>query len=374
MTKMIVLGDSIMWGLTGFGSNHPRANPTIPQAIGNQLGWEVDNEAISGTKYADNRDGQDFIPQVNKFNFKNYDVVLLGYGINDFDDQPYASTTQVQDAMTKGIAKIRSDNPSIHIYVELPTPSYVYGADDGAVNGGGISERTMYDAIKQCAKDNNCPTYDWRDNPLITYDNRNQTLGDGQIHPVQAVQTQMAKRLATWIAEGEQQQPITPSNPVTPANGQGKLTLNAGSVIFSGSAFIPDQVPAPTPTPKPVETISLNTNVGTGSFIDNINGNFKKIWSALQKVSGDDATDFPIETFSSYSRSLRMYLAKSASIITGYAQRSLGSTETTDSDGRSASVEGYVLTKSLLIKDLIDSLNGWFKDCQTAINAMLKNL
>lgn len=367
MTKMIVLGDSIMWGLTGFGSNHPRANPTIPQAIGNQLGWEVDNEAISGTKYADNRDGQDFIPQVNKFNFKNYDVVLLGYGINDFDDQPYASTTQVQDAMTKGIAKIRSDNPSIRIYVELPTPSYVYGADDGAVNGGGISQRTMYDAIKQCAKDNHCPVYDWRDNPLITYANRNQTLGDGQIHPVQAVQTQMAQRLATWIAEEEkqQQQPITPNKPVTPANPS---TPSIPDIV------IPDPVPAPTPTPKPVETISLNTNVGTGSFIDNVNGNLKKIWSALQKVSGDDATEFPIETFNSYSRELRKYLFKSVSTITNYAEQSLGSTETADGNGKSVSVEGYTLTKSLLLKDLISSLNGWFSDCQTAINAMFKNL
>lgn len=365
MTKMIVLGDSIMWGLTGFGSNHPRANPTIPQAIGDQLGWEVDNEAISGTKYADNRDGQDFIPQVNKFNFKNYDVVLLGYGINDFDDQPYASTTQVQNAMTKGIAKIRADNPSIHIYVELPTPSYVYGADDGAVNGGGISQRTMYDAIKQCAKDNHCPVYDWRDNPLITYDNRNQTLGDGQIHPVQAVQTQMAKRLVTWIAEEEQQTSSQPTKPVTPSNP---------STPATPGIVVPAPEPTPTPTPKPVETISLNTNVGNGIFIDNVNGNFKKIWSALQKVSGDDATDFPTETFSSYSRNLRMYLEESVHTITEYAQRSLGSTETADSDGRPVSVEGYVLTKSLLIKDLIDSLNGWFKDCQTAINAMLKNL
>lgn len=367
MTKMIVLGDSIMWGLTGFGSNHPRANPTIPQAIGNQLGWEVDNEAISGTKYADNRDGQDFIPQVNKFNFKNYDVVLLGYGINDFDDQPYASTTQVQDAMTKGIAKIRSDNPSIYIYVELPTPSYVYGADDGAVNGGGISQRTMYDAIKQCAKDNYCPVYDWRDNPLITYANRNQTLGDGQIHPVQAVQTQMAQRLATWIAEEEkqQQQPITPSKPDKPSTP---------STPSTPDIVIPDPVPTPTPAPKPVETISLNTNVGTGSFIDNVNGNLKKIWSALQKVSGDDATEFPTETFNSYSRELRKYLFKSVSTITNYAEQSLGSTETADGNGKSVSVEGYTLTKSLLLKDLISSLNGWFSDCQTAIDAMLKNL
>lgn len=371
MTKMIVLGDSIMWGLTGFGSNHPRANPTIPQTIGNQLGWEIDNEAISGTKYADNRDGQDFIPQVNKFNFKKYDVVLLGYGINDFDDQPYASTTQVQDAMTKGIAKIRSDNPSIHIYVELPTPSYVYGADDGAVNGGGISQRTMYDVIKQCAKDNHCPVYDWRDNPLITYANRNQTLGDGQIHPVQAVQMQMAQRLATWIAaeEKQQQQPITPSKPTTPSTP---------SVPSTPDIVIPNPVPTPTPTPipkpKPVEAISLNTNVGTGNFIDNVNGNLKKIWSALQKVSGDDATDFPVKTYDSYSRGLRKYLSKSVNTIITYAERSLGSTETADSKGRLVSVEGYTLTKSLLVKDLVNSLNGWFSDCQMAINVMLKNL
>lgn len=366
MTKMIVLGDSIMWGLTGFGADHPRANPTIPQAIGDQLGWEVDNEAISGTKYAYNRDGQDFIPQVNKFNFQNYDVVLLGYGINDYDDPPYATPTQVQSAMTKGIAKIRSDNPSIHIYVELPTSSFVYGAADGALNGGGISQRTIYDAIKQGAKDNNCPAYDWRNDPLITYNNRNQTLGDGQIHPVQAVQTQMAQRLATWIAEEEQQTSSQPTNPSTPSNPSTPTTPSNPSM--------PTPEPAPTPMPKPVETISLNNNVGSGSFIDNVNGNFSKIWAALQKVRGDDAIGLPIETFDSYSRELRNYLVESVNTITSYAKRSLGSTETTDSNGNPVSVEGFTLTDSLLLNDLIRSLNGWFNDCQTAINAMLKNL
>ena len=94
---------------------------------------------------------------------------------------------------------MRSDNTTIRIYIELPTPSFAKGSDDGVVNEAGYSQRQIYDTIKQEAATLNLPSYDWRDSPLITYANRNQTLGDGQIHPVNAIQQQMAARLASWI-------------------------------------------------------------------------------------------------------------------------------------------------------------------------------
>lgn len=340
MTKLIVLGDSIMWGMTGFGSNHPRANPTIPQAIGSQLGWEVDNQAISGTKYADNRDGQDFIPQVNKFDFKNYDAVLLGYGINDFDDQPYATIPQVQDAMAKGIAKIRSDNSAIKIFAELPTPSFVYGSNDGAVNGAGISQRAMYDAIEQQAQNSGCPVYDWRNDPLITYDNRNQTLGDGQIHPVQAVQTQMANRLATWIKSIWS---ASPSTPVDPTVGS-KISL---AVINDPS--------------------ELN---------DKFNANVSTIIATICQIAGVDtsAAGFTPQTFDIINRDFRNYLMDTIALLRRVTIELIGSTETDDGNGNMVSVEAMTAPASLIFGDLVADLNKSFKEAETALNAILATL
>ena len=340
MTKLIVLGDSIMWGMTGFGSNHPRANPAIPQAIGNQLGWEVDNEAISGTKYADNRDGQDFIPQVNKFNFKDYDAVLLGYGINDFDDQPYATIPQVQDAMAKGIAKIRSDNSAIKIFVELPTPSFVYGTTDGAVNGAGISQRTMYDAIEQQAQNSGCPVYDWRSDPLITYDNRNQTLGDGQIHPVQAVQTQMANRLAAWIKS------IWSASPTTPVD------------------------------PTAVSKISLAVINDPSELNAKFNANVSVIIATICQIAGVETSEvgFTPQTFDLLNRNFRNYLIDTIALLRRETIELIGSTETDDGNGNLVSVEAMTAPASLSLDDFMDCLSNGFKGAETALNAILATL
>lgn len=340
MTKLIVLGDSIMWGMTGFGSNHPRANPTIPQAIGNQLGWEVDNQAISGTKYADNRDGQDFIPQTNKFNFKNYDAVLLGYGINDFDDQPYATIPQVQSAMTKGIAKIKSDNSAIKIFVELPTPSFVYGPTDGAVNGAGISQRAMYDAIEQQAKNSGCPVYDWRNDPLITYDNRNQTLGDGQIHPVQAIQTQMANRLAAWIKSIWSASPSTPVDSTT------------------------------------VSKISLAVINDPSELNYKFNANVSAIIATICQIAGVDTSEvgFTPQTFDRCNRKFRNYLMDTIALLRRVTIELIGSTETDDGNGNMVSVEAMKASTSLMIGDVITTFNNGFKEAETALNAILATL
>lgn len=340
MTKLIVLGDSIMWGMTGFGSNHPRANPTIPQAIGNQLGWEVDNQAISGTKYADNRDGQDFIPQVNKFNFKDYDAVLLGYGINDFDDQPYATIPQVQNAMAKGIAKIKSDNSTIQIFVELPTPSFVYGSTDGAVNGAGISQRAMYDAIEQQAQNSGCPFYDWRSDPLITYDNRSQTLGDGQIHPVQAIQTQMASRLAAWIKS------IWLASPSTPVDS------------------------------TPASKISLAVINDPSELNAKFNANASAIIATICQIAGVDSSEvgFTPQTFDMLNRYFRNYSMDTIALLRRVTIELVGSTETDDGNGNLVSVEAMTAPTSLSLDDFMDCLNNGFKGAETALNAILVTL
>lgn len=338
MTKLIAFGDSIFAGWDG--TKNVGDSQRIPELVGKELGWEVDNEAISGTKYADNRGGQDFIPQVNKFDFKNYDVVLLGYGINDYDDQPYATTTQVQDSMTKGIAKIRSGNPSIHIYVELPTPSFVYGVTDGAVNGAGISQRNMYDAIKQCAKENNCPVYDWRNNPLITYDNHNQTLGDGRIHPVQAIQTQMANRLATWIKS-----------------------------IWLASPSIPVDSTA-------VSKINLAVINDPSELNNKFNANVSTIIFTICQIAGVDTSEvgFTPQTFDMSNRYFRNYLMDIIALLHRKTIEMVGSTETDDGNGNLVSVEAMTAPTSLIFSDLLAGLNNGFKGAETALNAILATL
>lgn len=363
MTKLIVLGDSIMWGVTGFDSQHPRANPTIPDHIGTSLGWTVDNQAISGTRWADVDNKDNFLEQVAKFNFASYDVVLMGYGINDFDDAPYSSPTQITYAMNKGIAKIKNDNPNIRLYIELPTPSFVYGSNDGAVNPPGYSQKQIYDTIKSEAQLLEVPAYDWRDNPLITYDNRAQTLGDGQIHPVNAVQQTMAERLASWIESHEQSTVSQADNGLIDWSslGQGQTTNSD-----SGST-------AQAVTYTPIEVATIN---GPDSLNQAFNSNTALIINTICKIAGEDASavSWHAQTFATLGRDLRNYIADTITTIKQVSGQALGTTNTETSTGETVSVEAMEAPTSLMIGDVIATLNNDFKGAETALNAILATL
>lgn len=361
MTKLIVLGDSIMWGVTGFDSQHPRANPTIPDHIGTSLGWTVDNQAISGTRWADVDNKDNFLEQVAKFNFANYDVVLMGYGINDFDDAPYSSPTQITYAMNKGIAKIKGDNPNIHLYIELPTPSFVYGSTDGAVNPSGYSQKQIYDTIKSEAQLLEVPAYDWRDNPLITYDNRAQTLGDGQIHPVNAVQQMMAERLANWIRLNEQSTASQTDNGLIDWS-----SLDQGQTTNSGST-------AQTVTYTPIKVATIN---GPDDLNQAFNGNVALIINTICKIAGEDASvvSWHAQTFATLGRDLRNYITDTIATIKRVSSQALGTTDTEASTGEMVSVEAMEAPTSLMVDDIITTLNNDFKGAETALNAILSTL
>lgn len=379
---MIVLGDSILWGTTGFDSAHPRANPTIPDAIGSALGWTVDNQAIGGTRWADVDNKDNFLEQVAKFNFKNYDVALLGYGINDFDDFPHSSPKQITSAMSTGITKMRSDNPTIRIYIELPTPSFAKGSDDGVVNETGYSQRQIYDTIKQEAATLNLPSYDWRDSPLITYANRNQTLGDGQIHPVNAIQQQMAARLASWIKS------LEPTYNATYLAGK---AVTAGDNSSSGVVIDHDNTPsidwstldngrasqpsAIVTTPK-FDKITLETINVTCELNSKFNSNVSKIINAMCKIAGVNAAEvgWTAKSFTLLNRAFRNYLIDTVLLLRQTTIDLLGSTEIDDGNGNLVSVEAMTPPTSLIIGDMITSLNAGFKNAQTALNLMIDNL
>ncbi len=381
-TRMIVLGDSILWGTTGFDSAHPRANPTIPDAIGSALGWTVDNQAIGGTRWADVDNKDNFLEQVAKFNFKNYNVALLGYGINDYDDFPYSAPKQIIDAMVTGVAKMRSDNPAIRIYIELPTPSYAKGSDDGVVNEAGYSQRQIYDTIKQEAATLNLPSYDWRDSPLITYANRNQTLGDGQIHPVNAIQQQMAARLASWIKS------LEPTYNATYLAGK---AVTAGDNSSSGVVIDHDNTPsidwstldngrasqpsAIVTTPK-FDKITLGTINVTCELNSKFNSNVSKIINAMCKIAGVNAAEvgWTAKSFTLLNRACRNYLIDTVLLLRQTTIDLLGSTEIDDGNGNLVSVEAMTPPTSLIIDEVITELNTDFKNAATALNLMIDQL
>lgn len=382
-TKMIVLGDSIMWGTTGFDTAHPRANPTIPDAIGTALGWAVDNQAIGGTRWADVDNKDNFLEQVAKFNFKNYDVALLGYGINDFDDFPHSSPKQITSAMSTGIAKMRSDNPTIRIYIELPTPSFAKGSDDGAVNEAGYSQRQIYDTIKDEATTLNLPSYDWRDNPLITYSNREQTLGDGQIHPVNAVQQQMAVRLTSWIKSIEPNYNATyltakQSATSTDSSSTGVTVdnINTPSIDWSTLDNNGTNQSSATVTILKFDKISLETINATSELNSKFNSNINKLINAICQIAGVNAAEvgWTAKSFTLLNRAFRNYLIDTVLLLRQTTIDLLGSTEIDDGNGNLVSVEAMTPPTSLIIGDVINSLNAGFKNAQTALNLLIDNL
>ena len=383
-TKLIVLGDSIMWGTTGFDSAHPRANPTIPDAIGTVLGWTVDNQAIGGTRWADVDNKDNFLEQVAKFNFKNYDVALLGYGINDFDDFPHSSPKQITSAMSTGIAKMRSDNPTIRIYIELPTPSFAKGSDDGAVNEAGYSQRQIYDTIKDEATALNLPSYDWRDNPLITYSNREQTLGDGQIHPVNAIQQQMAARLASWLKSIEPNYNTTyliakQSATSTDSSSTGVTVDHANTPSIDWSTLDnsgSSQSSATTTVTPKFDKISLETINKTSELNSKFNSNINKLINTICQIAGVNAAEvgWKAKSFTLLNRASRNYLIDTVLLLRQTTIDLLGSTEIDDGNGNLVSVEGTTPPTSLIIGDVVISLNAGFKSAETALNLMIDNL
>lgn len=191
--KLIVLGDSIMYGITGFGPLHPRAKPTIPERIGELLDWEVDNEAVNATEIAYGNNS--LVEKVTQYDFRKYSAALIAYGANDYGLE-HETLTTIKDGLVQALKTIKEINPDIKIYLLCPIQSWALNQDDlAAPNSQRVSQNDVCDAIIEIAQRYRLPYYDWRKEPIVTVENRYQTLGDSSIHPTQATMNLMAKRI-----------------------------------------------------------------------------------------------------------------------------------------------------------------------------------
>ncbi|EEJ39747.1 GDSL family lipase [Limosilactobacillus vaginalis DSM 5837 = ATCC 49540] len=192
---MVALGDSIYAGVSGAGG-WVTGNRRIPDMIASRLGWQCDNQALSGAKLA-GKDYIDFPQVVKRLNFKNYDVCLLEYGVNDFD-WSWESLDDLREALDKGVAKIRSDNPNIQIFYQQPTGTWKHVDSLDKEDGNGWTQNDMARTLADECDVLGIAYYEWTD-PIITYANTNETQGD-TIHPNPDTMVKIAERLADWLA------------------------------------------------------------------------------------------------------------------------------------------------------------------------------
>ena len=134
---------------------------------------------------------------VQRLNFKNYDVCLLEFGVNDFD-WTWESLDDLRKALEKGVAKIRGDNPNIQLFYQQPTGTWKRVDSLDKEDGNGWTQNDMARTLADECSKLGIMFYEWTD-PIITYANTNETQGD-TIHPNPDTMVKIAERLADWLA------------------------------------------------------------------------------------------------------------------------------------------------------------------------------
>lgn len=312
MTKLIAFGDSIFAGWDG--KENVSANQRIPELIGQQLGWQVTNVAIGGTKYDDSSNG--FTSMVNKTDVTGFNYALVSYGVNNFS-WPNPLAVVKQNAIN-GFDALKRKNPNIKILLELPTEDFRQGSKTlYDVNDAFWNQNQLDDMLIDVANQEEIEYYDWRPAPLITYENANQTLGDGNtgVHPTPETMRAIAQRLADKFKQmaGGTVQPSPPPHVDPPKP----------PIPVDPSSDKPDEHEHPDnkiDKPKAIPKLSLS-RLGDDPFQlrDNVQGNIertltflKTLWNELPeffqpKISFEVTVPIPDKAL---SRPLRNYVIK----------------------------------------------------------------
>ena len=198
MTKLIAFGDSIFAGWNG--KSQDSNDQLIPELIGQALGWEVTNTAISGAQFDDRDSG--FPNMARTHSAAGYDYAIVNFGVNNWCF-PSGGVGYAARKASEGIDALKAENPNIKILLELPTEDFRNGST------------TLFDLNSQGWTQNQLDD-DWRPNPIITYTNANEKLGDGNtgVHPTPATSKEIADRLVAKFKQMiAQSKPSEPDNP-----------------------------------------------------------------------------------------------------------------------------------------------------------------
>lgn len=224
MTKLIAFGDSIFAGWDG--TKNVGDNQRIPELVAKELGWGVENWAISGTKYDSSYTG--FPGILDQHPITGYDYAMWMYGVNNFGWPDSLDT--IKQYLQAGIDKARSQNQTAKLLVILPTQDFRWGGTTlYDINSQFWSQNQLDDMIKEVAQQNGVAFLDWRDDPVITPENRAETLGDGAkgVHPTVDTMAKLASRIADKLKTmGDTDNPVpAPSPSPSPTKNTAQLKL-----------------------------------------------------------------------------------------------------------------------------------------------------
>ncbi|WP_304134098.1 SGNH/GDSL hydrolase family protein [Limosilactobacillus coleohominis] len=344
MTKLLVLGDSIMAGVTGEGN----ANPTIPQSIARLNGWEVTNGAISGTTISPT-EPNGLISQMLSYNLKAFDIIALAFGTNDYGHQR-ETIDDVRDGLDVFQKYVAGIKTKAKIVVLLPIQSWLLGDNVtlDTPNVAGLSQDGLDDLLKSYSQQHDWYYYDWREAPIVTAENHEKLLGDHVLHPKQATMDQMAKRLAGFLlnlgnSTDKPVVPIVPDNPDTP--------------------IVPDNPDVPV---KPDVNIHLEQITQNMDLLPVANRNFVKIFQALKQLAQFELTDnyqsdWQLQELSSYNRSCYLYLVKTVKLIKQQVDNYLSKNNIYDDDFNTVDISNLQIPDSLSLKIFIAVMNADFK-------------
>lgn len=221
MTKLIAFGDSIFEGWDGV--KKVGDNQRIPEQVGKELGWSVENWAVGGTKYDDSYTG--FPGILDQHPIAGYDYAMWMYGVNNFGWP--GSLDSIKQCLQAGIDKAKAQSPTTNLLVVLPTQDFRWGGKTlYDINSQFWSQNQLDDMIKEVAQSNGVAFLDWRDDPVITPENCAETLGDGAkgVHPTVDTMAKLASRIADKLKTmGGTSDTPTPSPSPTKNTAQLKL-------------------------------------------------------------------------------------------------------------------------------------------------------
>ena len=222
MTKLIAFGDSIFEGWDGV--KKVGDNQRIPELVGKELGWSVENWAIGGTKYDQSYTG--FPGILDQHLIAGYDYAVWMYGVNNFGWPDSLDT--IKQCLQAGIDKAKSQNPTAKLLIILPTQDFRWGGTTlYDINSQFWSQNQLDDMIKEVAQQNGVAFLDWRDDPVITPENCAETLGDGAkgVHPTVDTMAKLASRIADKLKTmGDMDNPAPTPSP-SPTKNTAPLKL-----------------------------------------------------------------------------------------------------------------------------------------------------
>lgn len=209
INNIIALGDSVTQGWTGVSTV-----PSWTAQVSQVLGVPVDNVAVGGSTLTGGNGAHNFLQQITEVDFTAYDIVTIFFGINDFNY--YKPTlTDLKDTLAKGLKQIKQANPNIEVYGILPIQSWEFFLTLNDPNSAGWTQNEMLDAEAEVYNQQQVNgVLDWREDPVVTDENRLEYLGDGVTHPNETTYVLMGDRIATFIEDHTNLiNPVIPPDP-----------------------------------------------------------------------------------------------------------------------------------------------------------------